>query len=251
MKTIIRATFLLCIIIASLSCCSKSVEELQAGGAEKGYATGKVVDGTGTAIDGAKVVLDNTVFYASYIHGSTNEEGIYKIAVQQGSWQTFAYIDKIYNGQTYTMELFPDKIDSFTEEGGVRNFIWKLEGRMPWEAESYCGGTVELTQDFGFYEDEKDIELTLTPSGPLIDGTTGRTLTLRYGEEKWKHRSNLEDIPIGRYKVTAKLKKNGTSVPLKIDDWYNRDGLESDFRLDFIPKPNHGINNSASIVIGY
>ena len=251
MKKMIQGAIGLGAILAMLTCCSKSVEDLQASGAEKGYATGKIVDADGAGIAGAKILLDNTMFYGSYIHGTSSEGGTYKIAVQQGSWQTFAYLEKTYNGQTYTIELFPDKTDSFTEDGGVRNFVWKLEGRMPWEAESYCGGHVELTPDFGFYEDEQDIEITLTPSGPLIDGSKGRTLRLSFGHVKWKHRSELQDIPLGRYTVTAKLTRSGTSVPLKIDDWHNRNGSETEFQLDFIPKSTNGGNNSASIVIGY
>ncbi len=87
--------------------------------------------------------------------------------------------------------------------------------------------------------------------GSLIDGSSGKTLVLRYGKDKWEHRNELWDIPIGRYKITAKLKKNGTDVSLKIEDWYKREGLVAEFQMDFIPKPANGVNNSASIVMGY
>lgn len=220
-------------------------------GQKEGYATGKVVDTKGNAIAGAKILLDNTVYYASYIHGSTNDDGTYSIKAQPGSWRTFAYHEIAYNGQTYRMELLPDHTDSFSQEGAVRNFTWKLEGRMPWEAESYYGSTIVLTGDIGFYEDEENIELTLTPIGNLIDGSEGRRLTLRYGDDKWKHRYELRDIPLGRYLVTAILKKEEGDLPLKIGDWYKRDDLISEFQLDFIPKPAEGVDNSASIVIGY
>ncbi|NGM64915.1 carboxypeptidase-like regulatory domain-containing protein [Sphingobacterium sp. SGR-19] len=219
--------------------------------AEKSYATGKVVDGQGNPIAGAKILLDNTVFYASYIHGATQEDGTYKIKVQPGSWRTFAYVERTYNGQKYRMELFPDKTDSFSEEGAVRNFVWKLEGQMPWEAEGHYGGFVMLRTDYGFYEDEKDIELIFTPVGPLIDGSAGRILTIRYGGDKWLNRSELQDIPIGRYKVAATLKKNGTNRPLKIENWDKQDGSVSELQLDFLPDPPNRGHNSASIAIGY
>ncbi|TDS56904.1 carboxypeptidase-like regulatory domain-containing protein [Myroides indicus] len=254
MKTIIRKTIWLYFTVAVCTACDKSdsIPDSQINSLEKGYATGKVVDSNDTPISGAKILLDNTVFYASYIHGTTDKNGLYRIKVQPGSWRTFAYLDKTYNGQTYTMELFPDGTDSYTEEeGAIRNFKWMLEGRMPWESEAYYGGTVMLTTDIGFYENEENIELTLTPSGPLIDGSEGRVITLRFGDEKWINRSELWDIPIGRYKMTAKLKKNGKNISLRIEDWYKRNGLATDFQLDFIPKPANGVNNSASIVIGY
>jgi len=251
MKISIRITLILISVFVTFVSCSKSVEDLQSDGSQKGFATGKVVNSQGIAIAGAKILLDNTVGYAAYINGSTKEDGTYKIEVQPGSWRTSAYVEQTYNGEKYTMELFPDKTDSFTEQGAVRNFIWKLEGELPWEWEATCGGSVTLSTDYGFYEDEEDIELTFTPKGPLIDGSKGRTLVLRYGEEKWRNRAALEDIPIGRYTVRAALKKGARLTPLKIDNWYKQDGLETDYELNFIPKPNGGVSNSASIVIGY
>lgn len=251
MRKTLRKTIWVCMSLTVLTCCDKADGEQGTPEQEEGYATGKVTDSKGLPISNARVVLDNTVLYASYIHGTSDKFGTYRIKALPGSWRTFAYVDKIYNGQVYSMELFPDGIDAFNEEGAVRNFTWKLEGDMPWEAEAYYGGTVLLSTDYGFYEDEKDIEITLTPVGPQIDGSTGKTLLLKYGEKKWTHRNELWDIPIGRYKVTAKLKKEGKVIPLKIEDWYKRGGLVSEFQLDFIPKPGNGVNNSASIVIGY
>ncbi|TDQ82837.1 carboxypeptidase-like regulatory domain-containing protein [Sphingobacterium yanglingense] len=249
--TIKKKAIGLCLLMMMLLACTKSAEDTDELGEEKGYATGKVLDGTGNPIPGARIVLDNTILYASYIHGTTDKNGIYKIKAQLGAWRTFAYADKTYNGQKYTMELFPDKTDAYNEEGAVRNFTWKLEGRMPWEAENYYGGFVMLRSGDGFYEDEKDIELVFTPVGPLIDGSAGRTLSIRYGEDKWQNRYELQDIPIGRYKVKAILKKNGTDQPLKVEDWDKQDGLKPEIQLDFLPDPPNRGHNSASIAIGY
>ncbi|MCT1526878.1 hypothetical protein [Sphingobacterium hotanense] len=177
------------------------------------------------------------MLYASYIHGTTDENGTYRIKSQPGPWRTFAYVDRTYNGQKYTMELFPDGTDAFNEERAVRNFTWKLEGDMPWEAGGYYGGFVMLRSGDGFYEDEKDIELVFTPVGPLIDGSAGRTLTIRYGEDKWQNRYELQGIPIGPYKVKATLKKNGTNQPLKVEDWDKQEGLKTEILLDFLPDP--------------
>src|SRR3546814_11710318 len=65
----------------------------------------------------------------------------------------------------------------------------------------------------------EDVELTLTPSGPLIDGSEGKTLVLRQGDHYWVQFGYLEDIPIGRYTVTAILKNKDGPRPLRIQDW--------------------------------
>lgn len=249
--TIKKKAIWLCLVMIMLLACTKSAEDTDESGAEKGYATGKVTDTQGNPIEGARILLDNTILYASYIHGTTDKNGVYKIKAQPGSWRTFAYVDKTYNGQKYTIELFPDKTDAHNEEGAIRNFTWKLEGRIPWEAENYYGGFVMLRGADGFYEDEKDIELVFTPVGPLIDGSAGRTLTIRCGEDKWQNRYELQDIPIGRYKVKATLKKNGGDQLLKVEDWDKQDGMKPEIQLDFLPDPPNRGHNSASIAIGY
>ena len=250
MKAKIRKIGIMFLGALALVSCTKN-DDIKAAEAEKGYATGKVTDTKGNPIAGAKILLDNTVLYASYIHGSSKEDGTYKVKLAPGSWRAFAYVETTYNGRKYKMELFPDGTDAFSEVGAVRNFIWKLEDRMPWDAENYYGGFVMLRSGDGFYEDEKDIELVFTPVGPLIDGSVGRTLTIRYGEAKWQNRYELEDIPIGRYKVKASLKKNGTIQPLKVEDWDKQDGMKSEILLDFLPDPPSRGHNSASIAIGY
>lgn len=241
-------TILVGLLLTVLYACAKDSEGQQ--GAEDGYATGKVVNSQGKPIAGAKILLDNTMYYASYIHGTTQADGRYKIKVKDGVWRTFAYVESSYNGKTYRMELYPDKTDSFSEEGAERNFTWKLEGRMPWEAESYYGGSITLSTDFDFEDDIEDVELHFKPLGILIDGSTGSDFILQFGHQKWTNRYELMDIPIGRYSVKAVLKGSGQPRPLRIQDWYTRGSYQSEFQLDFIPKSAQGVDNSASIVIG-
>ncbi|MGY1408266.1 MULTISPECIES: carboxypeptidase-like regulatory domain-containing protein [unclassified Luteimonas] len=217
---------------------------------ERGYATGRVVDTHGEPIAGAKVLLDNAVFYASYIDGTTRDDGSYRIKVQPGAWKADATFRKTYNGKTYALELDPDHNDSFNEEGVVRNFTWKLEGRTPDNEYGYYGGFIQLSTDIGFYEDMETIELTLTPNGPLIDGSPGKTLRLRMGDHYWVDHYQIEDVPIGRYVVTATLEGDDGPRPLKIQNWHTKGDFESAFQLDFLPKSNSTIRISASIVIG-
>src|SRR3546814_12056742 len=81
----------------------------------------------------------------------------------------------------------------------------------------------DLFQDTEFHDDMEDVELTLTPSGPLIDGSEGKTLVLRQGDHYWVQFGYLEDIPIGRYPVTAILKNEAGPRPLRIQDGHPED----------------------------
>src|SRR4051794_8694195 len=116
----ITTTLLAVLVSLALSAC-----ELHAGNAtpkaETGYVTGTVLDFQGKPIAGARILLDNSVFYNSYIHGSTREDGSYRIKAQPGAWRAEASIKKEYNGKTHTLELHPDNLDSFDDEGAVRN----------------------------------------------------------------------------------------------------------------------------------
>lgn len=219
--------------------------------AEGGYATGKVVDTQGNPIAGAKILLDGTVFYNSYIRGSTGEDGTYRIKAQPGAWRAYASFKKTYNGKTYSLDLHPDTIDSFDDTGAVRNFVWKLEGREPENEYNYYGGLVTVFQDTNFHDDMEDVELTLTPSGPLIDGSEGKTLVLRQGDHYWVQYGYLQDIPIGRYMVTAILKNKDGPRPLRIQNWHTNGDFKSELQLDFIPEPSGSTDASVSIVIGY
>ncbi|TWI06098.1 hypothetical protein IP90_00361 [Luteimonas cucumeris] len=218
--------------------------------AATGYATGTARDTQGNPIAGAKILLDNSVYYASYIHGSTRDDGSYRIKAQPGAWRAYASIRKAYNGKTYTLELHPDNIDAFDDEGAVRNFTWKLEGRTPENDYGYYGGFIQLSTDLDFSADLDNVELALTPSGPLIDGSPGKSLRLRLGDHYWIDRYQIEDIPIGRYRVEATLKSDEGDRRLRIQDWHTKGEFKPEFQLDFIPDPGSGVDNSASIVIG-
>lgn len=216
---------------------------------ETGYATGLVVDTRGNPVAGAKVLLDNTVFYASYINGSTAEDGTYRLKVQPGAWRAYATIRKDYNGRTYSLDLHPDSIDSFDDSGAVRNFTWKLEGRKPDNDWGYYGGLVKVFDETRFHEME-DVEITLEPVGPLIDGSQGRTLVLRLGDNYWRDRAYLEDIPIGRYTASAAITDGDARQALRVRDWDAEEDAGEKMQLDFIPDSSGGPGATASIAIG-
>ena len=82
------------------------------------------------------------------------------------------------------------------QEGGLRDFQWRLTGPTVDPDRSY-GATVLAYSDYSdFSLDPQYMELTLTPDGPLIDGTAGKTIT-SMGDL-------VEDVAAGRYTYSAR-----------------------------------------------
>jgi hypothetical protein len=69
------------------------------------------------------------------------------------------------------------------------------------------------------------VEITLTPDGPLLDGTPGRVIVVR---KKINPRGYfpINDIPIGRYKIKATVASEG-GHPLKISEVVRVTGREA------------------------
>ncbi len=213
------------------------------------HVTGTVVDTQGRPIAGAKILLDGTILHDAYLRGTTGEDGSYRIKAQPGAWMAYAEFEKAYNGRTYPLELHPGSSDSIGDDGGVRDFTWKLEGRSPLNEYVYYGGFIIVDTATGFDGDVEDIELTLAPDGPLIDGSEGKTLRLRMHDHYWVQYGYIEDVPIGRYKVTAVLKNDGNPRPLRIATRNGDGAFTAEYQLDFLPKSRERSRNSAEITI--
>jgi hypothetical protein len=170
-------------------------------GVTPGYVTGTVVDAAGRPLAGVEVYADNTLYYNTNAIGYTDAQGRYKIDVRQpiGTWRVGAHLKREYNGRTYQLDLHPDTARAFSgADGAVRNFDWRLTGRTP-EGGSYGVATyVYLNWAPGEYVSVGDVEVTFTPVGPLVDGSTGQVGVVRL------QGNYVSNIPLGRYKVTAR-----------------------------------------------
>ena len=183
-------------------------------GAEAGTVTGKVVDSQGRPVAGAKVRIENDFYYFDV---TTDAQGVYKSpALPTGGFKAVAWARIAYKGQTYTLRMGMAQeadYDFFDAKNGVvRDFKWQLNGRIPdreaHDGEGYFGGTVSLSNGTGSIFDERmnegdQVLLTLNPTGPLIDGSTGqrleRSFTIKSGNESYK----ITDIPAGEYEISA------------------------------------------------
>jgi hypothetical protein len=197
--------------------------------AERGFVKGTVRDSAGNPLEGVKIIVDHSIFYNSNISTTTDASGNYRVKVRTGSWYVFAQLRKTYNGKNYNFYLEPDKFDGFGGEGAIRNFVWKLTGEKQEPlSRGFFGGLMTFDKAIGgeIIED-KEIEFTLKPVGNLIDGSAGKTLRIRSSDGH-----KLEDIPIGRYDVSASYR--GRSVRLR--KWNTSDEYVKALQIDFEPQ---------------
>lgn len=198
------------LIFSIINCsCGKSLIE---NGSDSGYATGKVIDTKGNPLAGVEVAIENTLLgNNASANGVTDNNGLYKIKLSNvGSFHASAYFTKEFNGKQYRLELNCSSNDAFGNEGAVRNFQWKLTGSKPITLDGFYGATLELYNEPGYYVNEDDIILTLTPIGALIDGSIGSTIIKSPVVASYAF---VYDIPLGRYKVSATY--NGAPLRLK------------------------------------
>ncbi|MFC5408676.1 carboxypeptidase-like regulatory domain-containing protein [Larkinella bovis] len=203
---------------------------------QSGYLVGKVTDPQGKPLARATIYTENTVIKGRGAEVKSATDGSYKIQLMKdmGQWVVRGYILKEYNDRVYKILLDPENPDSFSEnEKPVRHFQWKLTGHIPdVSLDQYYGGTAEMFLDPNAdgLVDNENVEFTFTPVGPLIDGSTGKTLKLR---AKKRYNTSLKDIPLGRYTVTAVYKPTGEK--LRVTDAWGDDLLyKESVTLDFL-----------------
>lgn len=204
-------------VLVTMTSCKKNDNGGGQAVAEKGYATGKVVDTKGKPLANVEVTIENVLPGASNSFiGKTDANGLYKIKVSPvGQYHASAYHTVNFNGITYELPMHPDNDEVFSNEGAVRNFEWKLSGKM--YSGGHYGSNITLNEDIYLeLEDNYNIEYTLTPVGKLIDGSDGATLTLHSGLPNTENYQKLLDIPIGRYTISAAYVKSGTRRPMKL-----------------------------------
>ena len=181
------------------------------GGSSSGPVSGKIVgaalDAQGHPLSGANVTVCNPVFYNSCLNGQTGADGRYAIDLQPNNvWTVYGSITKEFNGQSYCLDLEASSGETFSSSSGaVRDFRWKVTGKRPDrtatdESMSYYGAALNVSDNTNLVLDDHYIEVTLVPQGPLVDGSTGQTLTAMAGSWKW---FQIGNIPLGRYSVSA------------------------------------------------
>lgn len=235
------------IILVSCSC---SKDNSTGSEVQRGYATGHIQDAKGRPIKGASVVANNTLVGNNNPAGVTDDNGNYKIQLPiVGTYHTSATIRREFNGKTYELNLRPDTENEFSNEGAVRNFEWRLSGKMEHEEEGYYGASMVINTEIGsLIIDNSQVEFKLVPQGKLIDGSDGATLTMKGGLPNTRDYGAVKDIPLGRYLVTAIFKSGTGNVPVKLRNLFSYDDpYTPSLIVNFEPSTLYG-NNIAQII---
>ncbi len=198
---------------------------------------GTVKNAAGKPLAGVEVWADNTLYYNMNALATTDAQGRYSIPLphdQPGTWRAGGRFKAKFNGEWFELDLNVDQTAAFpSAAGAVRNFTLVISGEregggwyggMVWPYTSGRGGDFEMDQ----------VEFTLTPDGPLIDGSAGKPL------KRFVTGPAIQDVPIGRYRVTARyVPKGGPAqamllLPRDADDW------RSSVTITFRRSPQYG-----------
>lgn len=209
MKRSVYSLLMLFLCSNFLEACSKKDidKDIPGGpGTKKGIVSGVVTDAKNLPLKDARVTVEHTVWYNSYLFASSDMEGKYQASLPDdpaGDWTATAQLIKTAYGQTYKFDLEPDKTDAFNKaSGAVRNFTWKLSGQRRGNT-GYYGAHVDL-YPFGADVDMAKVKLSFTPfpgETTLIDGTPAASFERPVEEVAGTFM--VKDVPIGKYTIKA------------------------------------------------
>lgn len=201
-----------------------------------GYLRGYVEDASGNPLQGAYIGVRSTAvggFYSG-AHAETDTEGFYEIQIPWGVADLYAAGYSVEWGDGLAAKsLHPadGKTGSFASaEGAVKNFVLLPYGitsrenlsENPHLPSTYYGGSIYINYWTREASDEyapptnlvegSTIDITLTPEGKMLDGSTGRNILIHKiaGPRGGFY---INNIPLGQYKISAKL---ADGQPLKM-----------------------------------
>ncbi len=202
--------------------------------AVEGKIVGFVADLSGKPLEGAYVGVRSTLVGGSYssASGETDENGYYEILIPWGAAEIWAGGYSIsYGTGKAAIGLYPadGKVQSFeSTKGMVKNFVLLTYGladederaEKPWSSAGYFGGSLYINYSLGDPDDiwaskgslpyDAEIQIKLTPDGGTLYGEK-KTFTITKMVEN--HNFTINNIPVGRYTITAVLKDGR---PLKL-----------------------------------
>jgi len=208
---------------------------------KRGKVRGYVKDAKGHPLVGAVIGVRSTSMGGFYSGASAKSDasGYYEISVPWGSASFYCAgytMDIGENRAAFGLHPADGEADTFmSTNGAVENWVLLPYGIAdrdtasdnPKIAGNYYGGTFTVgywvadddTSDTPNLPPGSDYELTLTPTGPLLDGTTGRTYILRrHIDSSLTTTLYVNNVPVGPYRLTARLLQNGRATPLQIKE---------------------------------
>lgn len=195
---------------------------------------GTVKNAAGQPVAGVEVWADNTLYYNMNVLGKTDANGRFTIALpkgQLGTWQAGGRFKTVYQGEAIELDLQIDDDAAFSaDKGAVRHFTLRTSGPR---GDRYWGGTIWPNDGSGYTYER--VEYTLTPVGPLVDGSAGRTL-MRFAKG-----NIISDVPLGKYKVTARyVPTDGPDVGMQLKA-RDADAWGTSVVITFRREPQYGL----------
>lgn len=234
MKKIVNIPLVATISLILLSCGKSDAPNSESG---LGTVKGKVVTSDGRPVAGAKIVISSVIWYNENNVVTTSANGTYERKLagpDNDAWYAYASIEKEYNGKKYRMDLHPESTEDFLPTKEItRNFTWKLTGEQVGRSTGIYGGLVTVGSEPGEFYDFTNVILTLTPQGPLIDGSKGSKLVIAVPA------SQRLEVPIGRYNVSAVYAVPGKNQkPMRVR-LSNTGSYNSNAIVDFTPSTDY------------
>ncbi len=227
---------------------------------------GRPVDSQGHPLGGASASV--SVFGVStsgeqldYPLVQPNTDGTYSIQVTDGVYMVQGYTNPTYQGIRWNLTMHPDdnsQVGLPSTSGIIKNFTWELTGLEPPPADGtpldpadpyqHYGAVIGLELD-GTPPVGSRFQFTLTPQGPLVDGSTGQTLvftrtvnssvvsnfTFAEGQYPatpgYQGDNFLSDIPLGVYSLSiTATDPSGNALSLQFD--YGGNGTSVQWQPD-------------------
>lgn len=215
-------SFLLTLIaLLSASACQPNSEAIDpaSGNTEKGVVKGRVVDRQGKAVVNAEIIANSTDYYNKTTTAYTDASGNYQLklptGIAEGSYRVSGTLTMKYHNKNYKMALYEEDTRVFSAyDGAIRNFQFRLTGKRTVDddaSSSPLGGRIEVHHQVDNVLGD-NLEITLDPVGPLVDGSTGKKLVLPMPNNGYV----LNDIPVGQYKITARDRMTGQQLGVTI-----------------------------------
>ncbi|RKG82920.1 carboxypeptidase regulatory-like domain-containing protein [Corallococcus terminator] len=211
------------------------------GAVEPNVMKGRAVDSQGRGLAGVEVTAHNQFQSGTTVKTVTGTDGTYRLDVSNpiGPWLANATLDRAYHAASYRFTLASEEPATFAgNEGAIRNFTWKLTGAK--QGGGTHGGIVTV-----YFEDpidpanpsrvvsNSDVELSLTPDGPLVDGSTGTAVTSQV--EQTPEGYGMPDVAVGRYILSARHVPQGQAARPLLIRVRNTGAYNPTVTTDFFP----------------
>lgn len=181
-------------------------------------------------------------------------DGTYEQQLRPGQYHfADAMIELPYMGENYRLDL--DPVGNMhaprpSAAGISQDFVWRISGQRPGtkgdleQPMHWYGGHLsiqyaiyreDVKRAIGLPETGTKFKFELTPQGPLIDGTVGKTLVF---DREWTADMSvtsslaIPDVPIGAYTLTGEIMKpDGTKKQAVFDVSFAKFSTEVEIRF--------------------